>query len=135
MNPKITKKQAQDALESGYRASKAILTNKKELEKFLLQLEAKAKKVPFVGQQLATIPAMISLIKHFAEGSYKKTPYGSLIAIVSALLYFLSPFDIIPDFLPLVGYVDDAAVIKFCLAMAEKDMDAYNQWRKEQGLI
>ncbi len=47
---------------------------------------------------------------------HRKTPFGAKAVVVSALLYGLMPFDLIPDFLPLLGIVDDATV--FILAIS-----------------
>lgn len=39
------------------------------------------------------------------------TPRGLKLAIVALLLYVLSPVDLIPDLLPIVGWADDAVVV------------------------
>lgn len=44
---------------------------------------------------------------------YKKVPIGTIAAIVGTLLYVLSPIDFIPDFMPVVGYLDDVAMLAF----------------------
>ena len=54
---------------------------------------------------------------------------------MSALIYVLSPVDIIPDFIPFVGHLDDVAVIGLCLSMVKTDIEAYDEWRQSQGLI
>ena len=50
--------------------------------------------------------------------------------MISALIYFVSPVDIISDFLPVVGYLDDAAVVAACIKLVKSDIDDYKQWRK-----
>lgn len=45
----------------------------------------------------------------------------------------LSPIDLIPDFIPVVGYVDDALVVAACLAMVESDLEIYKEWKKQQA--
>lgn len=52
-------------------------------------------------------------------------PTGTLQAMAVALLYFISPFDIIPDFLPLFGLIDDAAVFAFVFSRIRQDLEAY----------
>ena len=44
----------------------------------------------------------------------------------------LSPLDVIPDFIPLAGFIDDAAVFGFVLAFAKDDLVRYREWRKMQ---
>ena len=130
MSNNINEEQAKEALESGYGKSEALLNNKDELDDFLYRLEQKIKEMPLVGEEFAVIPIMISLIKHYVEGKYTTVPYGTILAIMSALIYVLSPVDIIPDFIPFVGYLDDVAVIGLCLSMVKTDIEAYDEWRQ-----
>lgn len=52
-------------------------------------------------------------------------PWATIAAIVAALLYFINPFDIFPDFIPVVGYIDDAFVMTFCIRLIQKDLKSY----------
>lgn len=79
------------------------------------------------------ISLFISLIKDYYQGNYRKIPYKSISSIVIGLVYILNPIDIIPDFIPVIGYVDDALVIAFCLKMVEKDLLEYQAWKEQQG--
>ena len=130
MSNNINEEQVKEALESGYRKSEALLNNKDELDDFLYRLEQKIKEMPLVGEEFAVIPIMISLIKHYVEGKYTTVPYGTILAIMSALIYVLSPVDIIPDFIPFVGHLDDVAVMGLCLSMVKTDIEAYDEWRQ-----
>lgn len=130
MSNNINEEQVKEALESGYGKSEALLNNKDELDDFLYRLEQKIKEMPLVGEEFAVIPIMISLIKHYVEGKYTTVPYGTILAIMSALIYVLSPVDIIPDFIPFVGHLDDVAVIGLCLSMVKTDIEAYDEWRR-----
>ena len=130
MSNNINEEQVKEALESGYGKSEALLNNKDELDDFLYRLEQKLKEMPLVGEEFAVIPIMISLIKHYVEGKYTTVPYGTILAIMSALIYVLSPVDIIPDFIPFVGHLDDVAVMGLCLSMVKTDSEAYDEWRQ-----
>lgn len=92
----------------------------------------KFKKVPILGNYLHHVPTMIGILKDYVQKRYTDVPYSSLIAIAFALIYLLSPIDLIPDVIPGVGYIDDAAVIAFCLELVIGDLDKYKQWRDEQ---
>ena len=130
MSNNINEEQVKEALESGYGKSEALLNNKDELDDFLYRLEQKIKEMPLVGEEFVVIPIMISLIKHYVEGKYTTVPYGTILAIMSALIYVLSPVDIIPDFIPFVGHLDDVAVIGLCLSMVKTDIESYDEWRR-----
>ena len=75
----------------------------------------------------------MSLIRSYVKKEYTDIPIGSILAIISALIYFVSPIDIVPDFIPGVGYVDDALVIAACLKLVESDVQEYIKWRKANG--
>lgn len=55
-------------------------------------------------------------------------------AIISALTYFISPVDVIPDAVPGLGYMDDATVITACLALVHSDLAEYQKWREENNI-
>ena len=135
MSENLSEEQVKEALESGYAQSEALLNDKDELDDFLYRLEQKIKEMPFVGKKFTMIPVMISLVKNYVQGKYTTVPYGTILAIMSALIYVLSPVDIIPDFIPFVGHLDDVAVIGLCLSMVKTDIDSYDVWRQSQGLI
>lgn len=76
---------------------------------------------------------LVSLVKDYYQGSYRDIPYKTISAAVVGLLYVLNPIDIIPDFIPFIGQVDDALVLKFCLKLMEKDLLKYKTWKDGQS--
>lgn len=107
-----------------------LLKDKKKLEHFLERLEKKLSKIPLAGKYLADVPVLISLVKAYADKEYTEVPIGTIIAIISALIYVLSPIDIIPDILPAIGISDDAAVVAFALKFVHDDVEEYRIWRE-----
>lgn len=133
MGKRFDEQKAQLELEKGYSSAEKLLTDQDAIEKFLQRLENKLRIVPLAGDALASIPVLASLIRSYIKKEYADIPIGSIIAIVSALLYFVSPVDIIPDFIPGVGHIDDALVVAACLKLVESDVKEYIQWRKASG--
>lgn len=78
------------------------------------------------------IKLMVDIIKDYINGTYKEVPQYTIIAILGALIYFLSPFDIIPDFIPGVGFIDDAFVIALVLKQVHDDLQSYKIWKLSQ---
>ena len=135
MSENLSEEQVKEALESGYAQSEALLNDKDELDDFLYRLEQKINDMPFVGKKFSMIPVRISLVKNYVQGKYTTVPYGTILAVLSALIYFLAPIDIVPDFIPLAGYIDDMAVLGLCMNMVSIDIETYEKWRQAQGLI
>ena len=56
----------------------------------------------------------------------------SIISILAALVYVISPIDLIPDFIPVIGYLDDAAVVTFVLRLGVgHDLKKYKSWQEK----
>lgn len=72
---------------------------------------------------------LMALIKDYRAGNYRRALYGTVAAGVFALIYVFNPFDIVPDFLPFIGAVDDAAVVAACLMLVERDLIKYRDWK------
>lgn len=74
-----------------------MLEDEDKMERFIQGLDKKLKLIPIVGNKLAEIPIMASLVRGYVKKEYTDIPIGSIIEIVSALIYFVSPIDIVPD--------------------------------------
>ena len=72
---------------------------------------------------------MWRMVRAYAKGEYKKAPVGTIAAVVLALVYFVLPFDLIPDGIPVLGYVDDAGMIKLCVKIVGSDLKQFRDWK------
>ena len=79
---------------------------------------------------LNDIKLYFQMLGDIFTGKYKKVPVGTIAAIVGTLLYVLSPVDLIPDFIPVIGYLDDAAVLAACLNFTRFDVEEYKKNKK-----
>ena len=125
MEKEFDEQKALKELEKGYKEAEKLLENEDKLERFLQRLEKKLKIIPIAGDKLAVVPVMASLLKNYAEKEYTDIPIGTIIAIISALMYFVSPIDFVPDSIPVLGYFDDAAVVAACWKLVQSDVDEY----------
>lgn len=84
-------------------------------------------KGPF-AETWAQLLAMIRLIRSYSLGNYREIPWKALTVIIMAIVYFVTPIDFIPDWLPLAGVIDDASVIAFALKTVKSDLERFMQW-------
>ena len=75
------------------------------------------------------IKLLISMLRDFKKKNYKEVPWIVIAAVVFAILYFLNPFDIIIDFIPGIGYIDDIAVVGLIFASIENELKKYAKWK------
>lgn len=83
------------------------------------------------GSAFLNLPVLVSMVRDYEDKGYPKLPIGTIMLIAGALLYFLSPIDFIPDSIPGIGYVDDAAVVLACLKLVQSDVDEYREWQSQ----
>lgn len=74
---------------------------------------------------------MLGMLTDYRKGIYTKVPWFTIATIAFGFLYILNPFDVIPDFIPLIGYIDDLAVFSFGLRFIETDLHNYLDWKLE----
>jgi uncharacterized membrane protein YkvA (DUF1232 family) len=94
-----------------------------------------AEKVATVGGVAAIGTLFLTQIKllgllayHYATGRYTKIKTKSIVIIVGVLLYFVLPLDLIPDFLPAVGYLDDITLVGWLFTTLSKELDLFKKW-------
>jgi len=85
-----------------------------------------------LNEVIDEIKILFNLVKDVIKQKYTNIPLGSVIAVIGALLYFLSPIDLAPDFLPFIGFTDDIAVILLVIKQISTDLDKYKDWLKTQ---
>jgi uncharacterized membrane protein YkvA (DUF1232 family) len=68
------------------------------------------------------------LMRHFANGSYRGIETKNVIIILAGMIYFISPIDLIPDVLPIVGFADDIALISFIYNSLSDELEKFELW-------
>ena len=129
----INMDKAKEALNTFKEQAEELLKNKPKLEQLLQQAEEKVKDVPGVGDALSKFPLMISMIRAYITKESTEVSVKVIVTMICALIYLLSGSDLIPDSKPVVGMVDDVAVIVAAFAMVNPELEAYAKWREENG--
>ena len=105
-----------------------FINDPSKIDGLLTDVEAKLRSIPMVGETLAGLPVVISMVKSWVKKEYEVQP-KALITIVAALLYLIKGKDLIPDKIPVVGMADDIAVLGAALKLIEPELNAYRAWR------
>ena len=74
---------------------------------------------------------LILLVRDYSKGRYRNVSPISGIIFLLAIAYLLIPTDLISDFIPGLGQLDDAAFLLACLYFLERDLYRYRDWKKK----
>lgn len=100
--------------------------NKRKLKK-ILSLKA-------FSDQKKKLKMFIEILRQYQKGNYREIPWRSITAISFTLIYIINPLDVVPDVLPVVGYIDDTTVFMALLSLAEKDLNQFEDWKASQSV-
>jgi len=77
-----------------------------------------------------SIQTLSRMIKAAATGEYTGIPTGTVVGGIAILLYFISPIDFVPDFIPVIGLLDDVALLAWFMSSIKSEMDKFTEWEK-----
>ncbi|HEY3405675.1 MAG TPA: YkvA family protein [Ohtaekwangia sp.] len=72
------------------------------------------------------------LLKAYALGKYREIPWKTLLLVTAAVLYFVNPIDLIPDWIPGIGFTDDLGILMSVYASINSEIDKFLTWEKSQ---
>jgi uncharacterized membrane protein YkvA (DUF1232 family) len=75
--------------------------------------------------------ALIRMVRCWVNREYRDVPWQTLVLVTASLVYLVTPVDAIPDFIPLIGFTDDVAVITAVIASVGRDLERFLQWEKD----
>jgi uncharacterized membrane protein YkvA (DUF1232 family) len=69
------------------------------------------------------------VVRDYANGTYRKVPWKAVAAIVAAVVYVVSPVDLVPDFLVPVGWTDDVLAVALTWGLVKRELRDYCAWK------
>lgn len=116
-----------------YRRAGRVLKDPQNLHKLV---ETAGKKAQDQGKKAssawADLKALIQMVRAYGRGEYRALPAKSLFSAVLALVYFVNPFDLLPDVL-LFGFVDDFMVLGYVMASIKADLENFKLHSRAGG--
>lgn len=126
---------AKQVVENGIGEAKSYLDDPEKMNSLLDSMKAQVADLPAtVTGAFANLPTMVSMVKSYVSQEYTEVPVKTIATMVAAFIYLVKGKDIIPDNIPLLGLVDDIAVVTVALKVNEPEFEAFKQWEASRNL-
>lgn len=90
--------------------------------------------IPLIGETIGDVQDLIAMLDDYYHGRYRKVPTVVIVGTAAIVGYLVSPFDLVPDKVPILGFIDDAFIINIVIQLCiDKELERYRAWRA-QGL-
>ena len=87
-------------------------------------------------QAWADVQLLSRLVRAWSRGEYRDVPRSTMVLVLAALAYFVSPIDAILDSIPFIGLIDDAAILAWVVSEVKVELEAFRAWeaRRQNAL-
>jgi uncharacterized membrane protein YkvA (DUF1232 family) len=120
--------------QKAYRQAEKLTEDRNALQKLIDKASNKA--VDYkdrLKEVWAEVQIFFRMLKAWKDGKHKLELKTGL-SIIAAIIYFVNPFDIIPDFIPALGLIDDITIITYVITRFEKEIERFSAWEKESAV-
>ena len=126
--------QAKEVLEGGMAEATELISNPEKINELLAQVQEFVKGLPgSAADSLANIPLMAQMVKGYVTKEYTEVSPKVIATLVAAFLYLVKQKDLIPDSVPVLGMLDDVAVVALAMKLCENELAAYKAWAEGNG--
>ena len=88
-----------------------------------------------LGDCMDDVKLLWDMLVDYKNGEYPKVPWKLIAGIVFFFGYLVTPTDVIPDVIPVLGFLDDGVVLKLVLSAFACEINAYKEWREGRPQI
>lgn len=121
--------------ENAKKKAKSVLEDNSKIQAILSAIGQKLSAGGISFARIADkVQLLVRMVKAYVSGEYKIIPWKSIIVITAVLIYFLMPLDLIADFIPVTGYLDDFTLILWVFNHLQDDINTFMVWEQNGSL-
>lgn len=117
------------SFQNALRKAAGIATNKEKISELVTSVTDKMSDMDEnkknVNEFFGKVKTFLRMLRAYIRGEYRQIPFKSLLMIIGALLYFMMPIDLIPDFIPAMGLADDISILFLVFNSINEDVEAF----------
>ena len=102
----------------------------KSLRDVAQKLDAQDSRKGPIQQMVDVGRLLVRLVAAYANGSYRQIATTTIVSGLAVLLYVLLPVDVVPDFIPVLGFIDDAALIAWFMDKFRVELEHFKAWEQ-----
>ncbi len=118
--------------------AKKIISDDEKLKKLIEDVLKKLKEISSdkktTDKLNDSLRLFIRMINAYTSKQYSYVPWKTICLLVAGLIYFIYPVDLIPDFIPVTGLIDDIALIAWIYKSVQDDIEKFIEWEKNSKL-
>ncbi|WP_076791178.1 YkvA family protein [Chlorobium sp. KB01] len=115
-----TRRKAEQAIKDPVKRKKLLDT--------AVKLSKPGKHTSQLSEISGKVQSLARMLRCYFTKEYTDVPWQTIVLVAAALIYFVSPFDAIADFIPLIGFADDIAIVSAVFASIIQDVDRFTAW-------
>lgn len=124
-----------DPLNETSKKARDYVNDKSRVEQLLAKAYAKSKtSAPRLAEVAGDLETLFRMLRAWTKGVYRDIGVSSLLVILGAVIYFVNPFDAIPDLIPFLGFTDDISLIALAVTRVKSEIDRFRNWENEVSL-
>ncbi|MDH5608432.1 MAG: YkvA family protein [Cyclobacteriaceae bacterium] len=122
-----------------WKMTRRVLTGNEKIAHLLTDVRRKLDKLGEEKEErsrfISSISMIVRMIRAHINGNYRSFSIRTLTLLVFGLVYFVTPTDLVPDFLPGVGLMDDFSLIYYILKSVSEDIEAFLVWEADNTAL
>ena len=131
MSDVIDREKLNAIFEERMKQAETILSETGKVQAALDEADRNLYETPVLKNAMPEVSEMLGLARSIAVNEYVAESDHTMKALIGAFLYLNEKSDAIADSVPVIGYLDDLAVLGTALEVVKDELAAYRAWKAE----